>query len=132
MPVFGNADGMMESTFASASGTDLRLTIHDTNDHGCSRVMELEVYAKTATGVRSGQGASGPVQFPDIVPGLRVRLVGACGSSPRRLPRKFTNVAWGILLTESRQLTRHSSLHAFPAGPDPPDVSQARRTRMSH
>lgn len=40
-----NTAGMIESRFDSTPATAIRLTIHDTNDHGYSRVMELEAYA---------------------------------------------------------------------------------------
>lgn len=42
--VRGNVDATVESTFAPVTTTALRLRITDTNDHGYSRVVELEAY----------------------------------------------------------------------------------------
>lgn len=43
--VRGNTAGVVESTFPTQETTALRLLVHDSNDHGYSRVMELEAYA---------------------------------------------------------------------------------------
>jgi hypothetical protein len=43
--VRGNTAGTIESTFAPVRTSALRLVITDSNDHGYSRVVELEAYA---------------------------------------------------------------------------------------
>ncbi|MBM0224168.1 hypothetical protein [Micromonospora sp. ATA51] len=42
--VRGNTAGVVESTFAATTASAVRIIVHDTNDHGYSRIMELEAY----------------------------------------------------------------------------------------
>ncbi|WP_200215074.1 alpha-glucuronidase family glycosyl hydrolase [Micromonospora coerulea] len=42
--VRGNTAGVVESTFSATTVSALRIVVHDTNDHGYSRIMELEAY----------------------------------------------------------------------------------------